>query len=115
MKSIFFLSILCISSVAYAQQPGIRPFDADTANILSYRYNPLDHDLFLMLQRPTIKMDDDFYTILQAPNVDHRYTKGSLLIKRPEFIPEMPVDPLKPFSDFYLLDLDTEIILAEEQ
>lgn len=115
MKGIFLFSFLIVSSVAFAQQPGIKSFSTDTVNILSYRYLQLEDNAILKLKQPEIKLDDNFYTILQAPQVDGRYTKGSLQIKRPEFIPEMPVAPEKPFSDFYLLDLDTQIIPSKEE
>lgn len=114
MKGIFLFSLLLISSVALAQQPGVKLFLTDSSSLHSQQPF-LESSSFLKMKQPDIKFDDDFYKILQAPNVNGRYTKGSLKVKRPEFIPEMPVAPEKPFSDFYLLDLDTEIIPAKEE
>ncbi len=114
MKGIFLFSFLLISSVALAQQSGIEPFPTDTAN-LSYGNHLLENNSFLKMKQPKINLDDDFYTLLKAPNLANRYTKGSLLIKRPKSIPEMPVAPLDPINDFYLLDLDTELIPSKEE
>lgn len=115
MKGLLFLTFLSIAAVAYAQQPGIKSFSSDTTDVLSYRFLPLQNDSFLKLKKPEIELEDKFYTILQAPNLDNRYTKSSLIIKRPDFIPEMPVAPAAPFDHFYLLDLDPVVVPVKDE
>ncbi|MDW3191180.1 MAG: hypothetical protein R8G66_02410 [Cytophagales bacterium] len=118
MKGIFFSMFLLVSIVSSAQSPHIQSLKSiipDSTDLLSSRYLQLGDQSVLQLKQPEIKLSDDFYTILQAPNVDQRYTTGSLLIKKPELIPEMPVAPVDPFNEFYLLNLDPVFVPAKEE
>lgn len=115
MKGTLITTLLLISTTAWAQQPGIKSFSQDTANILSYRYLQLDDNSFLRLSPPKIELENNFYTILQSPDMKNRSVLDIMPVKRPEFIPDMPTAPLDPFNEYYLLDLDPVIVTPTEE
>ncbi len=115
MKGLLVITLLLISSAVFAQQQGLNRLSPNTADVMSYLYVPLNDSTFLKLKQPDIQLDNQFYSLLQAPNTNDRYTSGKMRIKRPDFIPNMPVAPLDPFNKFYLMDLDPVVITPKDE
>lgn len=114
MKKVLNVALLLMSLVVAAQQSQ-EPASNNAVDFDVYDFNLLGDSSFQKFQQPKIQLDGDFYTILQAPNVKRKLLLGNMPVKYPEFIPEMPLTPLNPTDDYYLLDLDPVIITSPEK